>query len=124
MPRFVVLEHDHPELHWDFMLENAGVLKTWRLPEFPPVDGQKLAAQAIADHRLHYLDYEGPVSGNRGRVVRCDRGSYEVRGEATALVEDRIQLTLAGSRLCGIFALERQQGDAWQLWRVSSGQAE
>ena len=78
MPTFVVLEHDHPELHWDFMLEHGGVLKTWRLPASWPAAGQKLPAVALADHRLQYLDYEGPVSGDRGRVVRRDRGSYEL----------------------------------------------
>ena len=31
MPRFVILEHDYPELHWDLMLETAGALRTWRL---------------------------------------------------------------------------------------------
>ena len=28
VPRFVILEHDYPELHWDFMLEAGAVLKT------------------------------------------------------------------------------------------------
>ena len=31
MPRFVILEHDHPSLHWDFILEVGEVLWTWRL---------------------------------------------------------------------------------------------
>ncbi|MCS7047501.1 MAG: hypothetical protein NZO58_14185, partial [Gemmataceae bacterium] len=74
MPRYVILEHDHPALHWDFMLERGDVLRTWRLPA-PPSIG-KIAAQALADHRRAYLDYEGPVSGNRGTVRRWDAGTY------------------------------------------------
>ena len=27
MPRYVILEHDHPVLHWDLMLEAGGVLQ-------------------------------------------------------------------------------------------------
>ena len=36
MQQFVILRHDFPELHWDLMLEEEGVLKTWRL-NAPPV---------------------------------------------------------------------------------------
>ena len=64
MPRFVILEHDHPVLHWDLMLEAGDVLQTWRLAN-PPTPGCAIDATALPDHRLTYLDYEGPVSGNR-----------------------------------------------------------
>jgi len=116
MPEFVVLEHDHPELHWDLMLEHGGLLKTWRLPEFPR-PGQKLLAQALADHRLHYLNYEGPVSGNRGSVVRRDRGTYEFAPECDA---DRFEsggllLILFGSRLQGRLSLKLVEGNVWHL---------
>ena len=74
MPRFVILEHDHPVLHWDFMLEAGDVLRTWRLSA-PPIRGAIVAAERIGDHRRLYLDYEGPVSDGRGNVVRWDAGS-------------------------------------------------
>lgn len=77
MPRFVLLEHDHPELHWDFMLEHEGVLKTWRLARLPSRAGETIAATQLGDHRAAYLDYEGPVSGGRGEVKRCAAGTYE-----------------------------------------------
>jgi hypothetical protein len=120
MPGYVVLEHDHPEPHWDFMLEHAGVLKTWRLPVFPPVQGQKIQAQAIADHRLLYLNYEGPVSGNRGHVVRRDQGMYELLFDVASDQErpfagSRLLLSLKGNRLCGRFALQRLHGNDWQF---------
>ena len=88
--RFVVLEHDHPTLHWDLMLEVDGVLRTWRLAS-PPTLGV-VAGQPLADHRLVYLDYEGPISGARGAVQRWDRGTYLLDGDG---------FLLAGSRLNG-----------------------
>lgn len=76
MPRFVILQHDWPELHFDLMIEDGAVLKSWRLSKMPQAD-LRLCAVALPDHRLHYLDYEGPVSGYRGRVVRRDAGFYQ-----------------------------------------------
>lgn len=73
--RFVILEHNHPILHWDLMLESDGVLKTWRLME-EPAAGKHVATEPLADHRVEYLDYEGPVSGDRGEVKRWDAGTY------------------------------------------------
>ncbi|HLQ45321.1 MAG TPA: hypothetical protein VK137_11370, partial [Planctomycetaceae bacterium] len=35
MPRFAILIHDHPFLHWDLLVEQAGVLQAWRLLESP-----------------------------------------------------------------------------------------
>ena len=60
VPRYVILEHDHPARHWDFMLESGDVLRTWRLAA-PPRPGGAVAAEPSFDHRRAYLDYEGPV---------------------------------------------------------------
>ncbi len=115
MPRFVILEHDHPHLHWDLMLEHGEVLRTWRLAE-PPKDTGEVAAEASFDHRLFYLDYEGPVSGNRGTVRRWDHGVYRVENAQT----DRLVLRFEGSRLHGQVLLERQ-GEKWTFrWEGST----
>lgn len=100
MPRYVILEHDHPVLHWDFMLEAGGVLRTWRL-ESAPKGGDEITAEPLPDHRLHYLDYEGPVSGDRGTVKRWDRGTYE-----PAAASERVEVTLAGEQLQGIAQID------------------
>lgn len=73
--RFAILRHDHPFLHWDFLLETGPVARTWRLLR-TPVCGEPLAAETLPDHRLMYLDYEGPVSEGRGRVERFADGRY------------------------------------------------
>lgn len=82
MSRFVVLAHNHPDPHFDFMLEADGELLTWRLPAWPPelsaVQPEvSLSATPLPPHRLAYLEYEGPVSGNRGAVKRVDAGKFE-----------------------------------------------
>ncbi len=74
--RFVVLRHDSPAgVHFDFMLDVGDALKTWSLSQ-PPQPGLEIAATPLADHRRAYLDYEGPVSNDRGSVIRCDAGAY------------------------------------------------
>lgn len=96
MSRFVILEHDWPKQHWDLMLEADGVLRTWRLAA-PLVPGQDIDAEPIGDHRLHYLEYEGPISGNRGSVVRWDQGAFKWRlNDLESVVVD-----LAGARSRG-----------------------
>src|SRR5438445_12055382 len=110
MPRFVILEHDHPHPHWDLMLEAGGVLWTWRLPRLPEV-GAATDAERLADHRAAYLEYEGPVSGNRGCVVRRERG------ELTWLAreEGRLEVRLDGEKLRGVVRLIRSEGERWRL---------
>lgn len=99
MPRFVILEHDWPVLHWDLMLEVEDRLRTWRLAE-PPNRIRAVPAQPIGDHRLEYLDYEGPVSRDRGRVVRLDAGEYAgLPGEDYPIILDMNGRQLQG-RLC------------------------
>ena len=107
MHRWVILEHDHPFLHWDLMLQTGDVLRTWRLAESPQ-PGKTIRAEAIANHRLMYLDYEGPVSGNRGRVRRWDEGIYQ--GELGN--GEQIVLVLNGRRFRGRLVL-RRDGDHW-----------
>lgn len=94
--RFVILTHDHPVLHWDLMLECDGALRTWRLLT-EPAEAETSPAERLADHRLAYLDYEGPVRGGRGSVTRWDAGTYEIVAES----EDELRIALHGTRLNG-----------------------
>ena len=111
--RFVILEHDHPRLHWDFMLEWGGVLRTWRLPA-PPANGDMIAEQ-IGDHRLAYLAYEGPVSGGRGKVKCWDRGTYQV--EMAGI--DGLKLEVFGSKIRAKLSMTRLNAATWQtFWEI------
>jgi hypothetical protein len=109
MPRYVILEHDHPELHWDLMLEVDGALKTWRLPATPP--DQPRTALAIGNHRVAYLDYEGPVSGNRGSVKQWDAGQYELLERAAR----KWTVQLHGARWQGVVVLRQQNESSYQI---------
>ncbi len=103
MPRFVLLYHECPPgyertSHWDLMLETGDALRTWALeqlprdwhaahlqttafdPRCPPIsDDNSVVAESLANHRLTYLDYEGPLSDNRGRVSRVASGDFRIR---------------------------------------------
>ncbi|RLS73211.1 MAG: hypothetical protein DWI01_03100 [Planctomycetota bacterium] len=86
MPRrFVILEHDHPFLHWDLLLEEECSARTWRLLRKPCL-GEPIAAEPLPDHRLMYLDYEGVVSGDRGSVKRFLAGTYQPMSDQTGVL--------------------------------------
>ena len=110
MPRYVILEHDHPFPHWDLMLETGDALRTFRLLA-EPRDGFLIAAEASFDHRPAYLDYEGPISGDRGRVIRWDAGHYESEHEAP----NELILRLEHGRLEGTARLNRTVDSKWQF---------
>jgi hypothetical protein len=117
MPRFVLLFHECPPessvpSHWDLMLERHGVLMTWRLAELPPAWSRveqpnplpketEAPPVRLPDHRLAYLDYEGPLSGNRGEVCRYDGGTYDVLKESG----EQLVVNFAGEWVKGRFAL-------------------
>ncbi|HEY2882584.1 MAG TPA: DNA polymerase ligase N-terminal domain-containing protein [Pirellulales bacterium] len=118
MPRFVVLLHQMPATadrgtHWDLMLERQSGLQTWALTE-EPAAGREIEAAALAEHRLDYLEYEGPISGNRGDVSRWDAGTFEFSTDAP----DEVQVKLHGAKLNGNAILRRTAGDA-QRWTFS-----
>jgi len=121
MPRFVVLHHQFPPdharaAHWDLMLEQGDTLRTWALPAEPRA-GETVTAEALSDHRLAYLDYEGPVSGDRGWVNRWDSGTFELKHQSDV----HLELSLKGNCLQGSLILEEQSGH--HFWTVSFGAA-
>ena len=63
------------EDHFDLLFEGTANLLAFAIAEpFPWKDN---AALRLPDHRTIYLDYEGPISGNRGRVRQVAKGTYE-----------------------------------------------
>jgi hypothetical protein len=113
MPRFVILEHDHPRgWHYDFMLEVGEVLKTWSLRE-PPNAGVEQAAEILPDHRLTYLDYAGPVSDNRGTVKQWDKGTYWLIEQT----EEMLSVKLFGNKIQGQVELvkKRETPSQWKF---------
>ena len=111
MPRFVILEHDYPVLHWDLMLDAGAALHTWRLASVPRL-GVAIEATALPDHRRMYLDYEGPVSGDRGKVRRFEEGTFDELDESAFDVR---VLALAGQHVRGTVRLTRIVEDKWRF---------
>jgi len=107
MPRYAILEHDHPTRHWDLLLESGDVLLTWRLSAPPGCDA--VDAEKAPDHRPLYLDYEGAIGGGRGRVTRWDGGTFEWERKES----ERVWVRVAGARLRGVLRLECVDG-AWR----------
>jgi len=101
--RFVILHH-RAVLgdHWDLMLERGDVLWTWQLLRDPTDRANfPIPARRIDDHRLAYLTYEGPISGDRGTVRRIDAGTYRL----DSAEEGSLVVRLEGATLQGVFTL-------------------
>jgi DNA polymerase Ligase (LigD) len=119
MPRYVMLRHDCPPgyprpTHWDLMLQRGDSLRTWALPS-EPADGASMTAEMLAEHRLAYLDYEGPLTHDRGAVSRFDAGSYKTERESEA----ELVVRLEGARLVGratLVRLDAPRPGAPQCW--------
>ncbi|MEM7228079.1 MAG: hypothetical protein AAF432_04610 [Planctomycetota bacterium] len=85
----VQLRHTLPDGTWhiDWMLAmdmNDSPLRTFRLPaplHVMPAD-TSMALESLPDHRRAYLEYEGPISGDRGEVKRIATGVWAVSQEA------------------------------------------
>lgn len=118
MPRYVILYHqqhsaDTDLTHWDLMLENNGLLCTWKIQQ-PPTPGEQLTAIPLPDHRIAYLEYEGPISGDRGQVSQFDFGTYEGSLPSST---DSFSVHLTGKVFRGRLLLEPhpQQPEQWQI---------
>ncbi len=115
MPRYVILQHETPEgyprpTHWDLMFESGDVLKTWALDE-EPGEGGRIEAEQLADHRKEYLDYEGPVSGDRGTVSQWTTGDYTTVRHS----DDEFAARLDSGQLIGTVVARRIDDQRWMV---------
>ncbi|MFC1669155.1 DNA polymerase ligase N-terminal domain-containing protein [Spirochaetota bacterium] len=77
--KFVIHYHDTKTAHYDLMVEHGDSLLTWQIDKSDIENllvGKKITCRKIQDHRKKYLDYEGPISCDRGRVNIYDSGEY------------------------------------------------
>ena len=112
--RIAILHHTgvNPP-HFDLMFEPepGAKLATWRCPVWPIVAPVKV--ERLDDHRPDYLDYQGPVSNDRGRVDRVAGGLFRFESRT----DDRwVVVTDQGYRLI----LNRQEDPG--VWQVEVGQ--
>ena len=119
---FVVQKHRARQLHYDFRLEAAGVLKSWSVPKGPSLDPSlKRLAVAVEDHPVDYADFEGIIPEGEyggGTVMVWDRGTYRLdKGIdiATGLQRGELTFTLQGRKLKGGWSLVHLRGRNWLL---------
>ncbi|MCK6486543.1 MAG: hypothetical protein HUU22_18425 [Phycisphaerae bacterium] len=117
--RFVVHHHILAGgSHWDLMFEAGAGLATWRSPvPLAQVDARPVAIERIGDHRLAYLSYEGPVSGDRGRVEIHETGTYETLD----VTEREWRIRVSGSLTHAAFLLCSSGGASgeWTIRRTA-----
>ena len=104
--RFVVLRHQGvPQPHFDLMIETTpgGALMTWRSLDWPITAETQLTR--LGEHRRDYLEYEGPLSGDRGQVKRVAAGSCL----ATWLAPHELQVRFPNQTLL----IQRLEEDHW-----------
>lgn len=122
---FVIQEHHARRLHWDFRLENDGVLVSWALPKGPPTDTkQNHLAVHTEDHPLEYGGFAGDIPHGEygaGHVDIWDHGDYELEKWR----DDEVIATLHGQPDGGLggeprkFALIRTaQGGDEKNWLI------
>ena len=85
--RFVILWHAMPNQaaparasHFDLMFESDGHLITFELPKLP-IPGERIQICRLNDHRIQFLDFEGPLdrganAEDRGHVTQWTTGTY------------------------------------------------
>jgi DNA ligase D-like protein (predicted 3'-phosphoesterase) len=137
--RWVIQEHRASTHHFDFRLEDEGVLRSWAVPKGPSTDPRdKRLAMPTEDHPLEYIDFEGviPSGYGAGTVIVWDTGTYrslEVDAEgkevpvARQLVRGKITVWLEGTKLKGGYAMIRVTGKTdgrWLLIKMADAEAD
>ncbi len=118
---FVVQEHHARNLHYDFRLENAGVLVSWAVPKgIPESTSEKRLAVQTEDHPIDYANFEGTIPEGQygaGKVIIWDKGTFDVK----VWEEDKIEFILHGKRLEGRYVLIRLKRADKKNWLLLKG---
>ena len=110
--RFVVQFHRARRDHYDFRLEEDGVLISFALPKGFSYDSRdKRLAVHVEDHPLEYINFEGRIPKGEygaGTVEVFDKGRYEADGKISdGIKKGEFKVTLYGEKLKGRWAFVR-----------------
>ncbi len=114
---FVILVHSGcGRAHFDLMIQSGPALATWQCAVSPIDIGPsgQIPATKLADHRLAYLTYEGPVSRNRGQVQRLDSGQCEIVSQD----DGRWLVQFKGQLINGSFLLQCLDNERWSVRQI------
>ncbi|MFJ6113754.1 ATP-dependent DNA ligase [Agrococcus sediminis] len=129
---FVIQKHRASRLHYDFRLEQDGVLVSWAVPKgLPSTPKQNRLGVQTEDHPLEYGSFEGTIPKGEygaGVVEIWDAGTYELEKWR----DDEVIATLYGRPDGGLggdpyrFALIRTDADKrqWLVHRMKEQDAE
>jgi DNA ligase D-like protein (predicted 3'-phosphoesterase) len=122
-PKFVIQLHDATARHYDFRLEDEGVMKSWAVPKGPSTDpGEKRLAVPTEDHPLEYRTFEGVIAEGEygaGPVIVWDSGTFRNLSDepfARALDRGHAKFWLDGKKLKGGWALNRFRSRPKPMW--------
>lgn len=126
---YVIQKHAARRLHYDFRLENEGVLWSWAVPKGPSLaPGDRRLAVQTEDHPIDYRDFEGTIPEGQyggGPVIVWDRGEWTPIGDPNeGMRKGRLDFELAGEKLHGRFMLVRtsrqdEKKPSWLLMKRS-----
>ena len=108
--RYVVLRHEGiPDPHYDLLFETlpGSPLVSWRSPRWPIETDTPL--KRLPDHRREYLDYEGPLTGERGHVRRVTTGYFRLDHRDDTLWRLTFRDLIASSQL----EFRREADERW-----------
>lgn len=118
-----MLRHELPNgaSHIDWMIATdaagQGPLMTFRLAA--RVDelqaGQVLNAERLPDHRSAYLEYQGEISGGRGRVKRVAQGRARVVAREDKLILEVSWVQDERIGLAQVLELVPREGTEWTV---------
>lgn len=125
--KFVVQKHHAKSLHFDFRLEDDGVLKSWAVPKgISRKIGEKHLAIQVEDHPLSYAKFKGVIPEGHygaGKVEIWDSGTFENEKEKSlksCIRAGKIEVKLKGKKLKGSFALIRFKPKEWLIFKMKA----
>ena len=116
MNRWTLLRHEKKnnkrlDIHYDFLLENGQDCKTWKLLNFPELDGLSVEIFEHSNHRLIWLTIESKrLTNDRGYVQRVDNGIFKPLG--VDIESNNFSIILKGKYINGLF---KKKADLCQL---------
>ncbi len=114
---YVIQKHRATALHYDFRLEDAGVLRSWAVPKGPSPDpAVKRLAMQVEDHPVEYARFEGVIPAGEyggGTVMVWDIGTWELL--EGSFEKGAVKFRVRGKKLRGAWRLVRTRGRQWLL---------